>query len=244
MSKVTGDGYELVALGNRRADITMYGLVGMQSRKGSIMSGEFKSQLESLGPLDQIDMKINSPGGSVDEGMAIYNILNRHSARIVGTVDGVCGSIMTVVAMACDELLMSEGSLFFIHECHSLFSEDEMVSSTELRKRADMNDKTSAQMRDIYARRTGLPREKLASMMAAETFMTPLEAVEYKFATGIAQVRSRRAACLGMERYVAKIPDECKHLFEAEPVKKNPNAIGMKAKARLLSMKAQMAGVK
>lgn len=237
MSKITGNGYEMVAQG-KSVEILMYGTVGMPSRSGAGMTAqEFATQLNQIGDVDEINLRFNSKGGSIIDGTAIFNTLNRHPAKISGIVDGLCGSIMTIVAMACDTLLMSEGSFMFIHEGHAMFDPDEMFSADDLRKIvADLEPKT-AEMRDIYSRKTGLPRQKIADMMKAETWMNSTDAVEMRFATGVMKQRARRAACCD-PHYYAKAPAEAKMLFEPEPVaEKKPN-FGMAAKAKLFKMRA------
>lgn len=75
-------------------------------RIGEVSSTTFKNELDSLGDVETIHLYINSPGGSVFEGLAIYNMLQRHEARVIVHVDALAASIASVIAMVGDEIRM------------------------------------------------------------------------------------------------------------------------------------------
>ncbi|MDF1511985.1 Clp protease ClpP, partial [Robertmurraya sp. DFI.2.37] len=83
---------------------------------GEVSSITFKNELDELGEgIEIINLYINSPGGSVFEGITIHNMLKRHNARIIVHVDGVAASIASVIAMAGDEIFMPKNSMLMIH---------------------------------------------------------------------------------------------------------------------------------
>lgn len=125
-----------------------------------------------------LHVRINSPGGDVFDGVAIYNALVRHEARVVVHVDGLAASIASVIAMAGDEIRMHEGSMMMIHDPWMLA----IGPAAEMRAAADLLDKVGRSISAIYEKRTGLSRDEVTSLMAAETWMDPEEARENGFA--------------------------------------------------------------
>ena len=131
-----------------------------------------------------LDVRVNSPGGSVFEGLAIHTLLARHSARVRVHVDGLAASIASVVAMAGDEIIMAPGAMMMVHNAWGWAS----GQSGDLRAMADTLDKVSGQLAGVYAGRTGLDVDRVASLMAAETWMTGAEAVAAGFADRVVDV--------------------------------------------------------
>lgn len=125
-----------------------------------------------------LNVRINSPGGDVFDGVAIYNALVRHSARVVVHVDGLAASIASVIAMAGDEIRMHPGSMMMIHDPW-MFA---IGPADEMRAAADLLDKVGRSIASLYQERTGLPRDEISALMAAETWMDPEEAREKGFA--------------------------------------------------------------
>lgn len=125
-----------------------------------------------------LHVRINSPGGDVFDGVAIYNALVRHAARVVVHVDGLAASIASVIAMAGDEIRMHEGSMMMIHDPWMLA----IGPASEMRAAADLLEKVGRSISGIYEKRTGLSRDEISELMAAETWMDPEEAREKGFA--------------------------------------------------------------
>lgn len=144
---------------------------------------ESESIARELAVLDvaTINVRINSRGGDVFEGLAIYNALARHSARIVVYVDGLAASIASLVAMAGDEIHIAEGAFIMIHNPWVAVIGD----ARELRKLADTADQICEAMIGIYAERTGQSREEIARMMDEETWFNAESAVESGFADDV-----------------------------------------------------------
>jgi ATP-dependent protease ClpP protease subunit len=125
-----------------------------------------------------IHVRINSPGGNVFDGSAIYNALRAHPSRIVVHIDGVAASIASIIALAGDEIRIAEGGWYMIHNPFMVAIGD----AAEMRKMAELLDKIRAQLAGIYARRTGRELEEIYELMDAESWFGAEEAVEAGFA--------------------------------------------------------------
>lgn len=142
-----------------------------------INAAQIVDQLAEVKDQD-LTVRINSPGGSVREGVAIFNLLKKHKGQITTVVDGMAGSIASVIFMGGDVRQVNEGSMIMIHNAMSGL----IGYADDLRAEAEILDKISGQIRDIYARRVNLSTDEIAEAMAAETFYTETEAVEAGFA--------------------------------------------------------------
>ncbi|KIN79928.1 head maturation protease, ClpP-related [Clostridium botulinum] len=137
----------------------------------------FKEDLDSLGDIDTLNIYINSPGGSVFQGTAIYNIIKRHKAKINIHVDGVAASIASVIAMAGDTIFMPRNSMMMIHNPWTFA----WGNANELRKQADDLDKIRESLIEAYLSKSGdkLSRETLIEIMDNETWLTAQECYDY-----------------------------------------------------------------
>ncbi len=171
------------------AEILCYGVIGDPA------DGLDAKTLVPLitGGTDPLNMRINTPGGYVMEGLAIFNAMMRARAggRIVTTsVDGLAASMGSILAMAGNEIVMADNSLLMIH----LPWDVAMGDAPALRAAADQLDLIRDQMVGIYAGVTGLDPADLVAMMAAETWFTAEDALAQKFCTSISAA-STAAAC-------------------------------------------------
>lgn len=164
--------------GENAADVYIHSQIGIDWFGEGVDSQGFIDDINDLGEVETINLHINSPGGNVNDGIAIYNHLKQHSARVVTTVDGSAASIASVIAMAGDEINMPLGSSMFVHDPLTWV----MGNSDEMRYTADMLDKTKESIVDIYVDRTGMSRDEIGSLMNAETLLTAKEAVDMGFA--------------------------------------------------------------
>ena len=113
----------------RGAEIVIYdeiGAFGMPAKA-------FLDELRALGPVGELTVRINSPGGSVFDGVAIYNALKRHEARLTVWIDGIAASIASMIAMAGDEVVMPENAMLMLHDPSGLVMGTYASSSTCLR---------------------------------------------------------------------------------------------------------------
>lgn len=147
-------------------------------------------QLESLGDVNQIDVYINSYGGEVAEGLAIYNALRRHKAKVRTVCDGFACSIASVIFMAGDERVMNESSLLMIHNAWTWAA----GNAEELRKQADDLEKITQASVEAYKAHSELSEEEIKALMDAETWILPAEALNYGFATKIDKTEKAAAS--------------------------------------------------
>lgn len=170
----------------------------------------FKQALEASQNVEQIDIYINSYGGSVFEGTAIYSQLKRHPAHKTVYVDGFACSIASVIAMAGDEIVMPRNALMMIHNMW-MYAEG---NAAELRKAADDLDKINEAGREAYLQRAGgkLTAEKLQELQDAETWLNAAECIEYGLADRYAEKDADMAAAAEvMQTITANVQQRIKY---------------------------------
>lgn len=136
----------------------------------------------ALDPATTLHVRVNSPGGDVFEGRAIRTALQQFKGKTIGHVDGLAASAATTVVDACDEIEISEGGMYMIHNGWTYA----MGNKHEMRKNADLLDKVDAAIVADYARRTGQDTKQLVDWMDSETWFSAEEAVEHGFANRLA----------------------------------------------------------
>lgn len=144
-----------------------------------------RDELASHPDVSQINIYINSQGGSVIEGTAIYNQLKRHPAHKTVYVDGFACSIASVIAMAGDEVVMPRNTMMMLHNMWMVVQ----GNAAELRKAADDLDKMNEAGRAAYLQKAGdkLTPEMIAQMEDDETWLTAQECMEYGLADRYAE---------------------------------------------------------
>ena len=100
---------------NNEADIMLYGNIGDVVGYDDITDQEIVKQINDLGNVSKINLRINSLGGSVFSAIAIYNVLKTHSAEIVAHIDGICASSATIIASSANKVIMPKNALYMIH---------------------------------------------------------------------------------------------------------------------------------
>lgn len=141
---------------------------------------EFESELRWLGEVDEIDVRINSNGGSPIAGSAIYNLLRNHPAKINTYVDGIAASSASMIFMAGDKRFMPKASFLMVHNPYISAS----GNAEELRKMAETLDTIRDGVLTAYER-SGKTKEELTALLDAETWMTGEMALENGFATDL-----------------------------------------------------------
>lgn len=133
---------------------------------------------------DELAIHINSPGGFVFDGIAIFNAIRSFTGAKIVYVDGLAASIASIIAMAGDRVVMNEGSMFMIHDpWNALFAvgtADQIED--ESRKTCNALRKIRETLLDVYVTATGRSMSEISAWMAAETWMTADEACERGFA--------------------------------------------------------------
>ena len=165
--------YTLKNQADQPAELLIYDVIGDWT---GLSARQLVNTLKDI-DADSITVRINSPGGSVFDGIAIYNALRYHKATIHVRIEGLAASIASVIAMAGDTVHMAENALLMIHNPFSWAGGD----AEELRKMADMLDKTTDVIAQTYASRCGGELESLKQLMNDETWFTAAEAQEQGF---------------------------------------------------------------
>lgn len=160
-------------------DLDVYDVIG--DWFGGSSAKDILDKLSAAKNVKQINIRINSIGGVVDDGIAMYNLLGAHSAKKTVYVDGLAASIASVLAMAGDEIIMAESAMMMIHNPWGLA----IGGAEEMRKTADLLDKHGDRIAGIYAARTGQAVDDVKAEMSAETWMTAIEAKAKKYATKV-----------------------------------------------------------
>ncbi|MHD0317050.1 head maturation protease, ClpP-related [Fusobacterium sp. THCT1E2] len=163
--------------------IFIYGSIG-QGWFSDVSADDVMRELNAYGNIEEININIHSPGGSVFEGCAIYNCLKRHTAKKKVYIDGLCASIATVIAMAGDEIIMSPVSSFMIHNPMAVMAGD----AEELRDKADLLDTLKETIINAYVTKSKLSREAISTMMDNETWFKADEALKNGFITEVGSI--------------------------------------------------------
>lgn len=175
--------YYSLATNDSEANLSIYGdITSYPLSESDVSSYNLSAQLAALEGVKHINVYINSYGGEVSEGLAIYNALKRHSAKVTTYCDGMACSIASVIFMAGDERVMSKASLLMIHNAWTMT----MGNAEELRKQADDLDKITSASIAAYMTHAKISKPKLKRLMDAETWLTPKEAISMGFASQIA----------------------------------------------------------
>ena len=153
-------------------EVSIYDEIGL----GGVSAKQFAADLKKLKG-QHIDLRINSVGGSVTEGAAIYNALKRHKGGLTVHIDGLAASMASVIAMAGEETRIAENALIMIHNPWSMT----MGDADDLRKEADVLDKLKATLVNAYVRKSGQPRAAIEQMMDDEKWMDANEALALGF---------------------------------------------------------------
>lgn len=148
---------------------------------GEMSNVLLSKKLEELGDVSVIDVYINSYGGEVAEGLAIYNALKRHKAKIRTHVDGFACSIASVIFMAGDERIMPSTSCLMIHNPWTVTA----GNAKELRKQAEDLDVIGECSINAYMEHVNISEYELKELLDNETWLSSKEAVELGFATEV-----------------------------------------------------------
>ena len=183
---------------DKKGEILIYGdIVSEEWFTNDITAPGFKQQLDELGNVSEIDVHINSSGGNVFEGHAIYNMLKMHKAKINIYIDALAASIASVIAMSGDTIFMHKNSFLMIHNSWIMT----VGNAKELRDTADLLDKTDEASNQAYLDRAlNISEEELKELLDAETWLTASEALEKGFIDEILEP-NEIAASISDERY-------------------------------------------
>lgn len=160
-------------------ELYVYDSIGKDWYGDGITAQSVSDALREFPKSAALDVYINSPGGSVFEGVAIYNQLRRWAGKKTVHIDGIAASIASIIAMAGDERKIASNGIIMIHRAWGFA----MGNAEDCRKYADSLEKIDGTLLDTYIERTGGNKKQIEDWMAAETWMNADEAVSRGFAT-------------------------------------------------------------
>jgi len=163
---------------NNRTEILIYDEISYYG----ISAQQFVSELNEL-DVDEITLRINSPGGSVFQGIAIFNAIKAHKAKVTVHVDGLAASIASIIALAGDEVHIAENAYFMIHQPWTVT----LGTADDLRDEANLLDKLEGTLVDIYSKRMDKSANEIRDLLKAETWMDGKEAKEAGLATHVTE---------------------------------------------------------
>jgi len=178
----------------------------------------------------KLTLHINSPGGDVFDGIAIYNYLKNSDIEITVKIEGIAASIASIIALCGDDIQMAENSMMMIHNpWGALWGE-----SGDMRHMADVLDKIKEQIITSYVRKSGKDAETIDNMMSQETWLTAKEAKEFGLIDSITEEISIAAKLTNWENYFENFPKikQPKNGGEMDP--KLLKEIGVKDEAAIL----------
>lgn len=157
----------------KEAEVWLYDEIGEDWWGDGISAKGFIEDLQGLPKaIDTVIVRINSPGGDVFEGFAIYQALLRDHRKIVTAVDGLAASSASVVMMAGDEINAANTSMVMIHDPWTIA----IGNADEFRQVSDLLDQTTGQIAEAYGRREDVDKEAIRAAMRAETWYTAADA--------------------------------------------------------------------
>lgn len=160
------------------ADMILYGTIGSDEWWDDICDKTFKEDIANLGEVENINLHINSPGGSVFAAVAIANTLKNHKAKVTAYIDGLAASAATIITSACDVVKMPKNALFMIHNPLTWA----YGNKQELEKTGILLDKVKDSILETYlAKAKDKTKEELSVLMDEEKWFNAEEAKEYGF---------------------------------------------------------------
>jgi ATP-dependent Clp endopeptidase proteolytic subunit ClpP len=179
MSKVEDDEEDDDKKKNPFAEILIYDAIGKSFWDDEAVSASsFIESLAALGDVPEIKLRINSPGGDVFDGVAIYNAIKNHKAKVTAQVDGIAASAASLVAMAADKIVMPQNSFMLVHGASgfSMGNAEDMLALAADLQRIDKS------MAATYAARSGQTPAKVRALMKEDRLMDATEAKSLGYA--------------------------------------------------------------
>ena len=177
-------------------DILIYGPIGSTWDDSGVTAKDIADALKDQKNTKTINVSINSAGGNVFDGIAIYNLLANQDGKVVVSIDGMALSIASIIAMAGDEIVMAENAMMMIHDPAGWV----VGVAADMLKMAETLEKSKSTLVLTYARRTGQSESQVSEWMTDETWLTAEEAVEFGFATRTMEAK-KIAACGDLSRF-------------------------------------------
>lgn len=171
-----GSWYSIRNISDTAAEIAIYDEIGYFG----VSASDFVRDISGI-KASNITLRINSPGGDVFDGIAIFNAIQRHKANVTAYVDGIAASAASFIAMAADRVVMSPHAQMMIHEASGLC----VGNAADMQQMANILDKSSDNIASIYAKKAGGSVAEWRARMQAETWLSDQEAVDLGLADAI-----------------------------------------------------------
>lgn len=206
------------------AEIVIYAPIGDGGFfSDSVSAKQFSEELKGLdSTVNEITVRINSPGGDVFDGIAIYNRLKQHKAKIIVMIDGLAASIASVIALAGDEIIMGEGALFMVHLPWTFAMGDRTDLENTINRLMDVEE----QLIGIYSKKTGMDRAEIRAMLEAETWLDADQAIAQGFVDKKSEDSLPIAASVFEKKWINKRPKTYKS--ETAEIEKAKNGLKQK----------------
>lgn len=191
-------------------EMYIYGRIGRSWSGDGVEAVDVAKALKDAGPITGIKLRINSPGGSVFEGSAIYSLLQSKGVPVDVVVDGLAASAAFTVAMAGTTISIGESAFMMLHNAWG----EAVGTANDMRQTAALLDQINGVMAACYAKRSGLDLTRVGAMMDAETYLNASEAIAHGFATKLlaadtasAETAQQMIAKWDMTQFARQVPD-------------------------------------
>lgn len=206
-------------------ELTIYGDIGDSWWYDSTSAVDVDNALKGAGNND-IVVRLNSPGGSAFDGIAIYNRLKDHKGKVTIHIDGWACSAASVIAMAGDEVIMGAGAMLMIHEASNIV----WGNKGDFRSQADLLEELEEGIIDIYMTKANVSREEIRTKVDAETWFSATKALEIGFATATASsVEGNNEEVENLKNQVTTLQNEIEQIKNQTDEKPVPTNVARKA---------------
>jgi ATP-dependent Clp protease, protease subunit len=219
--------FEMRAASKDVGEILIYDEIGPSFWGEDTVSAKgFDESLKALGDVKEISLRINSPGGVVYDGVAIFNMLKNHPARVTARVDGIAASAASLVLMAADEIVIPENAFLLIHEPRTVAwgTADSLIAAA-----ADLETMTKT-FAATYSARSGMPEADVVALMAEDRLMDAEEAVSLGLADKMAEP-VKMAASFSLAKLPTAAQERLSVALKKEPQKMTNKPAGAQPEA-------------
>lgn len=201
-------GRGLFRVDNQADEVTiyLYDVIVSDSDWGGVSAIEFVRELAAIDAATIVHLRINSPGGEVFAAQAMAQAIRDRQGKTVAHVDGLAASSASWLAMAADEVVISEGGMMMIHQAMTFAA----GNAADMRATAGLLEKVDSILVDVYVKASGQTPEQITAWMAAETWFTAQEAVAAGFAGSIAEPPPKNLKAWNLSAYAHPPPIDAK----------------------------------
>ena len=211
---------------NGVTELTIYGDIGDSWWYDSTSAADIDFALREANG-NNIVIRLNSPGGSAFDGIAIYNRLKEHPGKVTIHVDGWACSAASIIAMAGDEVIMGAGAMIMIHEASTIV----WGNKRDFRSQADMLEELENGIIDIYMTKAKISREEIREKVDAETWFSATKAIEIGFATSTSTtVEDNNEEVSNLKQQVTQLQSELDQIKNQQKEEPKPEPVKTTAK--------------